>query len=174
MAFTQKTQYSFRLLDELGTKASMVVYALADPTKTIADLAADWETLAALIDAITSAQITGGKAELVVVPSGDEKTAPADGSRVEQTAVFDYPDGTSGRLFGEAVPGLADTMILGGAINLSDPDVSAFVAAMTTPTANSEVTSNTFQDLGALHDAFLSFRKRRKQLTRSSYEIPLP
>lgn len=172
MAFTQQAQFSFRILDELGTKASMVVYALADPTKTIANLAADWETLAALIDAITGGQITGGEAKLITAPSGDEKVAPAAGSRVEQTGVFDYPAGTSGRLFGEAVPSIADAVLSGGAINLSDADVAAFVAAMTTPTANTEPVSNMYLDLGALHDAFLSFRKRRKQLTRSSYELP--
>lgn len=172
MAFTQKTQFSFSLLDELGTKASMVIYAAADPTKLISDLAADWETWAALIDAITGAQITGGTAQLVEVPSGDEKVMPAAGSRVEQTGVFDYPNGTSGRVFGEAVPGLDDSKIVDGTIDLSDADVAAFVAAMTTATANTAPTSNTFADLGALRDAFLSFRKRRKQLTRSSYELP--
>jgi len=151
----------------------MVVYALVDPTKTVTNLAADWETLAALIDDFIGGKITGGSARLILVTSGDEKSIPESDSRVEQTAVFDFPDGTSGRLYGVAVPSLGSSFITAGAVDLGPP-VDAFVAAMTTPTANSQPTSNTYADLGALTDSFISFRKHRKQLTRSSYELPSP
>lgn len=171
MAFTQHAQFSYSVEDELGTKANIVVYANADPTKTIANLAADWEALAALIDPVIGGQITGGSARLVLVPSGAEKTAPAAGSRVEQTAVFDLTNTATPRLFGEAIASLKDSLIVAGAINLADADVAALVAALYTATANTQPTNNSFQPLSGLHDAFVSFRKRRKQLTRSSYEV---
>jgi hypothetical protein len=172
MAYTQEAHFTFTVLDELGTKASMVIYALADPTKTIANLAADWETWAGLIDLIIGGQILGGRAELVTVPSGAEKSSPAAGSRVEQTGVFDFPVTTTGKVFGEAVVSLADSVIVGGQIDLTDTNVTNFYTAIATPTANTSPTNNTYQDLGALRDAFISFRKHRRQLSRSSRDLP--
>lgn len=172
MAFTQQAQFSFTILDQLGTKASMVIYALADPTKTIANLAADWETWAGLIDLIIGGQILHGTARLVLAPSGGEKGAPAAGSRVEQTGVFDLLNGVTPHKYGEAVPSIADAVIASGRIDLTDANVANFFTALHTATANTEPTNNSFQALTAESDAFLSFRKRRKQLDRSSFETP--
>lgn len=171
MAFTQEAQFSYTVQDELGTKASMVIYTLADPTKTLTNLAADWETFAGLIDLIISGQILHGEARLVLKPSGSEKTAPGTGSRVEQTGAFNFTNSVSPRRFGEAVPSIANAVISGGRIDLADTNVSNFVTAMHTATANTEPTNNTFQALNALADAFISFRKRRRQLERSSLEV---
>jgi len=87
--------------------------------------------------------------------------------------VFNFANGSTTRRFGEAVPALADAVIAGGTIDLSDADVAAFVTAMgaASGTATSQATNNSFQDLTSLVDAFLSFRKRRKQLLRSSFEV---
>jgi len=172
MAFTQDVQYSYTLLDGLGSHASMVIYAKADPTKTLTNILADWETFAALIDLIVGGQILHGQVRLLTAPSGSEKSSPGSTSRVEQTGVFDFPNATNSRIFGEAVPSLADSVIVGGQIDLTDTNVANFVTAMSTATANSEPTTNQFLVLTALRDAFLSFRKHRKQLSRSSFEIP--
>jgi hypothetical protein len=173
MAYTQEAQFSFTLQDELGTTASMTIYSLLDPTKTIANLVTDWQAWATLITAITGAKILHGTSRVVLTPTADQSSKPVAGSRVEQTAVFDFPNASNPRLFGEALPALLDTKISGGSINLADTDVAAFTTAMhsASGTAASEPTSNQFLVLQALHDAFLSFRKRRKQLTRSSYEL---
>jgi len=99
--------------------------------------------------------------------------APTADSCVEQTGVFNVPSSNSGRLFGIAVPGLDNSMIVDGEIDLSDTDVAAFVSAIEgTYTAGGVFTNNNWQQLNDLADAFLSFRKRRKQLSRSSYEVP--
>lgn len=172
MAFTQQTQFSFTIIDQLGTKATMVIYALADPTKTVANLAADWQTWAGLIDLIVGGQILHGSARLELVPSGSEKSSPASGSRVEQTGVFDMTNASTPRIFGEPLPSLADSVIVGGQIDLTDTNVNNFYTALHTATANTEPTNNAFQVLTGLKDAFISFRKRRKQLDRSSLDTP--
>jgi hypothetical protein len=171
MAFTQQVQYSFTLMDELSVKATEVIYALADPTKTITNLVADWQAWAALITPLTSAEMLHGQVRIILTPTADQSGKPAAGSRVEQTAVFDFANASTDRRFGEPVPALANSKISSGAINLADADVAAFVTAMHTATANSEPTNNSFQVLTALTDAFLSFRKRRKQLLRATYEL---
>jgi hypothetical protein len=171
MAFTAETQFSFTLLDQLGTEASVVIYALADPTKTLTNIAADWATWAGLLDLITGGQIIRGQVRLVQTPGGGLKGSPASGSRVEQTGVFDLTNASNMRLFGQPVPSISDGVIVGGQIDLTDTNVANFVTALHTATANSEPTSNQFLVLSALNDAFLSFRKRRKQLSRSSREL---
>jgi len=172
MAYTQALQLSFSLTDGLGTKASTVVYALCDPTKTIANLVTDAQGMATLIAGIVDGKIDEVQARVVLVPSVDQTGKPDPASRVEQTGVFNFPNVTNTRLFGEAIPSLADAVISGGTIDLGAP-VSDFTTAMHSASTNAvfEPTSNQFLVLGALHDAFLSFRKRRKSLTRSSYEL---
>jgi hypothetical protein len=163
-------QYSFTIQDALGTKASTVLYSHATDTSTGANLAAEWQVLAGLISAITSASVLHGSASIMQTFTDD---APTSDSRVEQTGVFDFPSSVSGRLFGVAVPGLDNSMIVDGEINLSDTDVAAFVSAIEgTYTTGGVFTNNNWQQLNDLADAFISFRKRRKQLSRSSYEIP--
>jgi hypothetical protein len=171
MAFTQQSQFSFTILDQLGVEATMRIYVLADPTKTIANLASDWQTWAGLIDLIVGGQILHGTARLMLLPTGDEKTSPAAGSRVEQTGNFTFPNASNSRLFGEAVPSISDSVIVSGRIDLTDTNVSSFYTAMSTATANTEPTNNQFLVLDALHSAFLSFRKRRRSLDRVSYEV---
>lgn len=171
MAFTQEVQFSFTAQDELSTKASEVIYALADPTKTIANIVSDWQAWGALITAITSAKLLSGEVRIVLVPTADQTGKPASGSRVEQTGVFNLFNASNDRRFGEPVPAFFNAGITSGAIDLTNADVSAFVTALHTATANSEPTNNQFLVLTSLADAFLSFRKRRKQLSRSSYEV---
>jgi len=167
---TVNVQFSFTLQDALGTKASTVLYSTATDTTSGANLATEWQALAGLIAAITSASVLHGSASIMQTFTDD---APTSDSRVEQTAVFDFPSSVSGRLFGVAVPGLDNSMITDGTINLSDTDVAAFVSAVEgTFTVGGVFTNNNWQQLDDLNDAFLSFRKRRKQLSRSSYELP--
>ena len=174
MAYTQALQMSFSIQDGLGTKASQVVYALADPTKTLANLVTDAQAMATLIAGIIDGKILSVNAALVIVPSVDQTGKPVSTSRVEQTGVFDFPYGSPVvRQFGEAVPSLSDDVIADDTIVLTTP-VSDFTDAMSSASTNAvyQPTSNTFVDLGALTDAFISFRKRRKSLTRSSFELP--
>lgn len=173
MAYTQEVQLSFTYQDELGTKASQVIYALADPTKTLANLLTDLQAMAGLLVAIAGAKMLSCQARLLAVPTADQTGKPVAGSRVEQTGVFDFTNTSTPRKFGEPVPSILDSVIVDGTINLADAGVSAFVAAMhaASGTSTTEPTNNSFQTLGPLADAFLSFRKHRKQLTRSSFEV---
>ena len=171
MANTQPAQFSYTLQDELGTKASQVIYAMVDPTATIATLSTQWQAMGALIDAITGGKIVNGAVNVIKALSGG-KSDPASGSRVEQTGVFNFFNVTTPRRFGEAVPSLSDTVIVSGEIDLGDADVAAFVTAMTASFTTGVNTNTAEQALSSLADAFLSFRKRRRQLTRSTYEVP--
>ncbi len=170
---TANVQFSFTVEDELSTKASILLYGTVTDTTTVATMNAEWETLAGLIDLVIGAQVLHGSVSLMDVPSGDEKAAPAAGSRVEQTAVLNFPVTGTGKRFGDAIASIADSVITGGTLDLGDTNVANLVTALQGAFGTGgQFTNNTYQPLDDLADAFVSFRKRRKQLSRSSFELP--
>lgn len=171
MANTQPARFSFSAVDELGTEASETYYAMVDPAMTIAQFKAAWTGTAAVLDPIMGAQITHGSA-VVLAPMVGGKIAPVAGARIEQTGVFNFKNDVTTHRFGEPVAGLADSVIVGGKINLADAGVVAYLAWLGALLAGGGFWSNTAQQqLNGLQDAFISFRKRRKSLTRSSFEL---
>lgn len=178
MANTQPALVSFSLEDELGTKASMAFPALLDPAMTITQLNAALAAEATAIDAIVGAAITGASIAVQATPTqlaaATAKDTPAAGSRVEQTGVFDLRNATTTRLFGIAVPGLADSVIAAGTINLVEDgpvDTWLDIVEAAGSASQPQVTNDAQQAVTTLADAFLSFRKRRRQLARSSREL---
>jgi hypothetical protein len=173
MANTQPARLSFSVTDELGTEASIAEYAMVDPAMTVGQLAAAWAAQEVLLAAILGAGIQRGSANLLLLPAGGA-VAPAAGSRVEQTGVFNFGNGITAHRFGIALAGLAESAIVGGKIDLTEGGpvdlwADSLVAAIT---GGGVYTNTATQTLTALVDAFLSFRKRRR-LDRTSRELAL-
>ncbi len=171
MANTQPARMSFSVLDGLGTRASITDYAMVDPAMTVAQAVTAWGAQATALDAMLDVQIIGGGFELTLPATG--KGAPVSTSRVEQTGVFDWLDSVTHRTFGVAVAGLADAVISAGKILLTeDGVVDTWLDILEGAITGGGIYVNTAQhQLGALKDAFISFRKRRKSLDRSSREL---
>lgn len=171
MANTQPARFTFSVLDELGTRASIADYAMVDPAMTVAQAVAAWGAQATALDAMLGVQIIGGGIEIVKGAAG--KGSPASGSRVEQTGVFNFANATTPHSYGVAAPGLADSVISGGRIDLTeDGPVDVWLDILEGSITGGGVYTNTAQQaITGLKDAFLSFRKRRKQLDRSSREL---
>jgi hypothetical protein len=178
MANTQPALFSFSVEDELGTKASVAFPALLDPAMTVTQINAALAAEATALDAIMSANIYGASISVQMTPAqiaaATAKDVPAAGSRVEQTGVFNLHNAVTTHLYGIAVPGLADSVIAAGAINITEDgpvdvwlDLVESVGSASVP----QITNAAQQAVTTLADAFLSFRKRRKQLTRSSREL---
>lgn len=167
-----KAQFSFTLQDALGTKASLALYALVDDTTTAADLAGQWQAYAADLTAVTDSKIIGGNASLVLTPTTSQAGKPTSANRVEQNALLGYIVTASGRRFSIATPGWKDSLISGGTVVLTGA-AGTWIAALTgaQAVATGVNTSNDFLALGAASDAVLVFRKHRRQLARSSYEV---
>jgi hypothetical protein len=171
MGYTQFARYSISIVDELGTEASGTYYAMLDPSQTITAALAAWTSLATAVDAVIGAQITKGRVDLITLPPGGAKAAPVAGSRVEQTGLFNFvATGTTHR-FGSDTPGFADTKISAGKVNLADADVQALITLLTTVITVLTWCNEHQQALATLKDAILSFRKRRRQLSRTSFEL---
>jgi len=171
MADTVPAQFSFTVEDEFGTKGVCLINSLIDPAATITDLDGVFANILGLLDSITGGKITQGHYRVLPVISG-VKTDPVAGSRIEQSAVFNFSASGTGYKQGVLVPSIANTVITAGKVDLTNADVIAFFTALTTAVVGVlEWTSANRQALLALLDALLSFRKHRKQLARSSFEL---
>lgn len=171
MALTAPARLSVTIRDELGTEASTVAYLMVDPTSTLASLAAAAQAWATDLDAVVSGRIVKVSAILLPGLPGGLKAAAAAGSRVEQTAVINFHDASTGHRFGMAIPSIADSKIVGGKLNLADAAVQALVVLITTATGTEAFATPARQLITGAVDAILSFRKRRKSLSRSSFEV---
>jgi hypothetical protein len=171
MANTQYALFSYSMIDELGTKTSMNVPAMIDPTTgTPAALKTEWLALGGQLDDLVGAQILSGSVAVVLKPDPGWKTVPASGSRVEQTGLFNFANATSKYKFGVDIPSIVNTAISGGKIDLTTSIVTDVITSLLTAFTGGVFTNTSQYPLSALADALLSFRKRRKQLSRTSFE----
>lgn len=168
---TQHGHVSLDLLDKLGVTSSMAIYVRADDTKTIAAALTDAASLATAVDGASDSQITGITLKLKAVIPGGVKVAPAATAENERTGLFNLSQPPSPYKFGVDVPSIADSVITAGKIDLSNPAITALVAALTVAFPALAVESTSLYQLVALLDALLTFRKHRKAESRRSFEI---
>lgn len=163
--------YSFTLKDELGVTGSMVVYADVNDASVPADLAADWQTLATAIDAASGCKITHGRVTLLEAMTGGKGT-PAAGSRIEQSAVLNFGNAATTRRQGIVLPGVKDALIVNDRLVVASGALQTLINLLSAGTALAKSTpaNAAYQAATTLIDAFLAFRKRRRQLERATIE----
>jgi len=174
VANTQAVEFSFSMIDELGTKTSFLEYGLVDPAvATPATLRTAWIALGAALDAVSGLVITGGTARLVEAPDGAWKTSPSAGSRAEQTAIFNLKATGNNRRWGVDVPGVRDTFIVAGKVDETAGAVATLIKMLDGTTAWSigQAANAAFQAVTGIIDIVLSFRKHRRSLGRTSFEV---
>lgn len=163
------TVMSFTLRDELGTEASALVYIDYDgAVETVDGLTGQWAHYGGLLDAATSAQIVGGKITIPFGPAGGWKSAPAAGSRVEQNAIVNMTTTETSKRQGFSIPSLINTAIVAGKVVTGSGPVHALILDLLAGFTNGNYANGVGQGLNAFSDAFISFRKHRRQLQRSS------
>lgn len=163
---------SFKMVDALGVSTSMFVPMRVDDTKTVAQMLTDVDLIGQQIDPITDSQITHQTASVVLGGPTAGKSSPASTAENERTGLFNLSQSTGPYKFGIDVPGIADSKLSGGKINLSDADILAFITALTVAGTALTPESTSLYTLVALLDALITFRKHRKAESRRSLAIP--
>jgi len=167
----QQARLSVTVRDEWGIEAATTAYISVDDAATMANLQTAWFHFQQDIDAVSDGQVVRGSIALVMAPDS-VKTAPNAGSRVEQTGLFNFIGTASPRRWAAAVPAIAAAVLSGDRIDLANGDVATFVALLTGGVSGTYAYTNDHnQPITALADAFSSFRRKRKQLQRSSFEV---
>lgn len=164
-------QYQAVVLDGLNTPASITSYLSMPDGTTIGQAVSGAGVWAAAIDGV----IDGAFQQVSVyitppLPAGLKGATGAtwEASRVEQTGNFSFSATGTSRRYGQAIPSLAGAVVVSGKIDLTNPDVIAFVDLLLNPT--DLFTNENQQVLEVLLDAFISFRKRTN-LRRSSVSL---
>lgn len=156
---------SLHIVDGLGTRSSALFYATVDGAATATALQAEVDALVALVQALIDGKIVSTSVSLTSVPAGG---APAAASRVEQGVLITFLNPATGHKWGEFIPSLADDAIVA---NRPDPaPVEALASHLIAGAATVHYTTSAGAALGAASSAIISFRQRRKQLERTSFE----
>ena len=163
--------FSATIEDGLGTKGTAVAYLAPVDTTTLAALTADLATWLADLDAVTDGVIIANRVEFTPpLPGGlgtkGGKGAAYTASRIEQTGLLNLSNATTAHRFGFAIPAVTDAAIADGKLDLTNAAIAEMIGLLTGCT----YTNTAAQALVSLIDAVLSFRKRRRQLGRSSFE----
>jgi hypothetical protein len=160
---------SFSLVDELGTNSTARFPGTISDATTLAELDTYVATVAGSLDAVTGAKITAIRASITPSTSG-LKGSPVAGSRVEQTAVINLGTAETAYRFGVAIPAVRDSLISAGRLTTGGA-VGTLVAELIDSAAVIQFTNHVGQSLIGVIDYVLSFRKRRKSLIRTSFEL---
>lgn len=159
------------LQDELSTTGSTNAYIVADDGQTVAAAVTAAQAWAASLDALSAAQLTELRVIIKAALPGGIKTAPAAGSRIEQSAVVNLKAGMSGHRFGNLIPGLKNSLIVLGKLDITNAAVTTFTDLLKGAVLGGNYATPEGAALGVLVDAVLSFRKHRRQLDRTSFEV---
>jgi hypothetical protein len=159
-------QYSATFQDELGTEGSTYVNSQLADTTTLSALADLYGTWATDVAAVSDSKLIRGSVRILQPVSSREGT-PAAGNRIEQTGVVNFKNASTPHRSPFVIPGLANAVITSGKLDLTNVDVEAIVTLLTAGGFG----NSAGQAFTAIADAILSFRKRRKQLSRSSFEV---
>jgi|SRR5579871_566836 len=166
----QHGRVSCTIVDELNVEARLAMYFLIDDSDSLADLMSRAFGWLQIIQPMTGGIITAWQLSIYGDASSFAGT-PTAGARVEQTGVFDFvPSGGSGRKFGLPVPAIVNGVLSGGKVDLTNSLVTALINQVTNTNSTFTPADAHFTSLygGSLSEAFFCFRKRRKQLERST------
>lgn len=171
MAVNTDVVFSARVVDELGVEMPVTFYIEADDGQTLAAVATAWGAWISSIDAVTAGQIVAGKVTINPNLPGGLKAAPVAGSRVEAGAVLNWTHAGSNRRAGFFIPALKGAAISAGKVLLTQADVAALLAEVAGAVLGGNYAAPSFQIITGFRDAFLAFRKRRRQLRSESFEL---
>lgn len=162
---------SVGLLDALGVPVSFDLYVLVDDAVNVGTLVSWSDEFLPVLDAVTGSQITSITVKQdLPLPGSGIKTTPDAASENERTGLFNFSQATVKYKDGVDVPGLKESLIVDGKIDLTASAVTDWVAFVTTTADTIQPVSKFQYALVALKDALISFRKHRKAESRRSLE----
>jgi len=161
------TIYSYTLKDARGVQATTTgIFTSYDAaTQTVGAMTGNVAALGGLIDAITDAQIIDARLIIDVAPDPAWKSSPVASSDVQESFAFDFLQANSKYVQGVLVPGLKQSILVGGApVPTANPllafitDMIGSIGGSSTVFANSKYSN----DLTALKQVYVSFRPHRR------------
>ena len=171
MAADTAVRFSATVEDETGVKGSVLTHAVVDSADTIATLVTAQQAWVSAVDGVSGAKVISSGMTFSPALPGGIKGAAIAGARVEQTGVLNLGNNTTPYRYGVTIPALKDSLIVAGRINLTDALITTFTTLLTSAVGGGAYTNLARQTLTGVIDAVLSFRKHRRERTRTSFEL---
>ena len=169
-------QMSATIRDASGIEQAVQAYGVLDGAATLDSLYLPFGKWISDLDAASGGQVTRGRVFLSPVMPTGIKSTPDAGSRVEQTGLFGFSVNGSDKRYTAAIPAIANTALVGDRIDLDTG--AGFTIADDWGNQNGvgmfglSFTNEYGQEIVICIDALVSFRRKRKQLQRASFERP--
>lgn len=171
---TVPVRVSATIVDEWGIEAATAMYAQADDTQTLAGLDTEVGSWVSAVDAATDGYIKSARITLFPALPGGVKASAAAGSRVEQTGELGFNAAGSTKRYSAAIPALSNGATVLAAdrivLTVSDP-IGLLIKILTTVGTVLTWCNEHYQLITKFIDALVAYRKKRKQLQRSSFEV---
>jgi hypothetical protein len=165
------TIFSTTFIDDAGVTATAILYVDYDGALTtvndLLDAAVAW---AALIDPLSDARAKSVTVAITQQDPAGVKAAPVADSTVERTGLFSYSQIGSAYIYSQDIPAIADSLVSNGKIDLTAATVIAYVNRMQNQADAFPAQSKAGNAVNKLLHAVMSFRKRRKQRVKASFE----
>lgn len=166
---TRNGTVSFRLRDANGAKASAPFNIIVDDAQTLLVQLNDVQNFAAALDGVTGAVIEEVIYSVIYVPTA-VKTTPDANVDITQTATLNFSQANGNPYQAPmVVPGVKDTLVVGGALDLTNADMQTLVTFLKNGHTALRVVSKALNALVELLDGLFSFRKRTSAIARRSY-----
>jgi len=165
---TQQGLLSVSMVDYLGTKVTHDVFVSLDDSQTLSSLLAIVGTYQGLLASINGLEELGTQLRINVTAAGN--ATPTTGVESEKTGLFQFSQNASRYIASLDVPGIAETKIVDGKIDLSDSDVVAWLAFVIGTRTGLNINSKYKNALLQNRSAAITFRKHRRGLNRTSTE----
>ena len=176
MAHDTLAVVSATVVDKWGTEASAPAYALADPGQTIAEAITEAQAYVTALDGVTDGYIRKMHVMFVpALPAGLKTAAVGTGATVEQSGIINFLCTGTSKRYGYVIPAVSDGVLTADRIDAtvfgtSNAAVDALILLLTSVATAFAWANEHSQEIAAVRDAIVSFRKKRKQLQRSSLE----
>jgi hypothetical protein len=162
---------SYTGVDSFGVKASFppVYYMPTTPAAiTVAEIGVDWLAIGDELEALTKAQITGGRVELPMGADAGWKSTPDAGANVGLIANFNFFNASNRYRQAVIIPAYVDALVAAGKVDLTT--AAALIALLETAgLTNGYASTEEGAALTTLADAFFGERKHRRQLRNKTY-----
>ncbi len=159
---------SAHITDKYGIVGTMPVFIIMDDTKTIAQLVTDALSFKTDVQALSDGVVTKVTVSVIAFENTNLTGVAGD---IEKGGLFNFNNATDPYVQGYTVPDIAAGVLnASGLIDLTNANVTAFVAFMTTAHTVITVVTKGVRALTSLKDALINFRKHRKPLSRKTTE----
>jgi hypothetical protein len=161
----------YQIEDELGVVTTHALFLDAPSTVTLANLQTFANDYTPLIDAIIDGEIVGISVDVPLLISGAKGAPTVPGSSVEETGLIGWEQAASNYKASIDIPSIAHAVVALGKIDLTNTDFVAWRNFVLATTVGIKFCSKFGNDLVALKDALITFRKHRRAENRRSFEV---